>query len=384
MYGCNKLYCEQLGRYYARHYKQLVGRPAGRAGRLPLRAVPGPHLGDDRALGRHLRLRPGDDPRRRPGRAVRLLRPARHADPVHGDARRRRRRCWRWPRRRATALTRTAYNLGAFSPTAQQIHDRCAAAFPGAQLGWPIDIKRQGIVDSWPAEVDDSAARRDWGFAPGLRLRAGVRRVPDPDHPRPLRAGGALMRGSGSDRARRGSAAGLAGCRSSLHVLAGRLLARADSDRRHRRRRRRKLRPARPRPRPARRGVRRRLLRAGRVAQPRPSARSCRSSTSTSARRCWKSTCGGCRAVPPAARRCGARDAAPPVPGPAVERPADAHGDAAGPQAPLRRGVARALRRGGAAQRRGVVPGGDRRGRPRASAAAASWRRATPPSARRS
>src|SRR5439155_21624601 len=23
LYGCNKLYCEQLGRYYARHYKQL-------------------------------------------------------------------------------------------------------------------------------------------------------------------------------------------------------------------------------------------------------------------------------------------------------------------------------------------------------------------------
>ena len=23
MYGCNKLYCEELGRYYARHYKQL-------------------------------------------------------------------------------------------------------------------------------------------------------------------------------------------------------------------------------------------------------------------------------------------------------------------------------------------------------------------------
>ena len=24
MYGANKLYCEQLGRYYARHYKQLA------------------------------------------------------------------------------------------------------------------------------------------------------------------------------------------------------------------------------------------------------------------------------------------------------------------------------------------------------------------------
>src|SRR5678810_976088 len=40
MYGCNKLYCEQLGRYYARHYKQLsadatIGRVDFRAVRFP-------------------------------------------------------------------------------------------------------------------------------------------------------------------------------------------------------------------------------------------------------------------------------------------------------------------------------------------------------------
>jgi threonine 3-dehydrogenase len=29
-----------------------------------------------------------------------------------------------------------------------------------------VDLKRQGIVDSWPAAVDDSAARRDWQFDP--------------------------------------------------------------------------------------------------------------------------------------------------------------------------------------------------------------------------
>ena len=29
-----------------------------------------------------------------------------------------------------------------------------------------MDTKRQGIIDSWPAAVDDSAARRDWGFDP--------------------------------------------------------------------------------------------------------------------------------------------------------------------------------------------------------------------------
>jgi nucleoside-diphosphate-sugar epimerase len=30
MYGCNKLYCEHLGRYYARFYKQLAAQPHGR------------------------------------------------------------------------------------------------------------------------------------------------------------------------------------------------------------------------------------------------------------------------------------------------------------------------------------------------------------------
>ena len=29
MYGCNKLYCEHLGRYYARFYKQLAAHSTG-------------------------------------------------------------------------------------------------------------------------------------------------------------------------------------------------------------------------------------------------------------------------------------------------------------------------------------------------------------------
>ena len=39
-------------------------------------------------------------------------------------------------------------------------------AFPRADIAWEIDGKRQTIVDSWPVDVDDSAARADWAFAP--------------------------------------------------------------------------------------------------------------------------------------------------------------------------------------------------------------------------
>jgi nucleoside-diphosphate-sugar epimerase len=63
-------------------------------------------------------------------------------------------------------LTRTAYNVTAFNPSADEIAAVVRSAFPGARIDWKVDAKRQGIIDSWPADVDDSAARRDWGFGP--------------------------------------------------------------------------------------------------------------------------------------------------------------------------------------------------------------------------
>jgi nucleoside-diphosphate-sugar epimerase len=164
MYGCNKLYCEHLGRYYARFYKQLGAQPVGRVdfrcvrfpGLISALTVPSGGTSDYAPEMIHAAAR-GEryDCFVRPDTRIPFM--------TMPDAIEALLRLAAAPRE---ALSRTAYNLAAFSPTAQEIHDVVTTAFPRAAIGWRTDAKRQAIVDSWPAEVDDTAARRDWGFAP--------------------------------------------------------------------------------------------------------------------------------------------------------------------------------------------------------------------------
>lgn len=164
MYGCNKLYCEELGRYYARHYKQLS---VDAIPRVDFRCVRFPGLISANTV---------------PAGGTSDYAP----EMIHAAAHRRPYECFVRPDTTipfmampdattvllslASApraqLTRTCYNVRAFSRSAGEIRQTVEAAFPAAQISYRIDAKRQGIVDSWPADVDDSAARSDWGFAP--------------------------------------------------------------------------------------------------------------------------------------------------------------------------------------------------------------------------
>ncbi len=165
MYGCNKLYCEQLGRYYARHYKQLATNapPA----RLDFRCVRFPGLisaatlpsgGTSDYAPEMIHAAARGEPYAcfvRPDTVIPFM-----AMPDAIDA------LLTLAAAPAATLTRTAYNVRAFSRSAADIRDVVVRAFPGASIAFAVDEKRQAIVDSWPADVDDSAARRDWGFAP--------------------------------------------------------------------------------------------------------------------------------------------------------------------------------------------------------------------------
>jgi threonine 3-dehydrogenase len=70
----------------------------------------------------------------------------------------------------AQSLTTLVYNIAAFSPDAAELGDRVRKAFPQARIAFAPDARRQAIVDSWPEDVDDARARRDWGFRPGYGL----------------------------------------------------------------------------------------------------------------------------------------------------------------------------------------------------------------------
>jgi threonine 3-dehydrogenase len=61
-------------------------------------------------------------------------------------------------------LTRCIYNIAAMSPRADEIATSVRRAIPNAQFTYKPEPVRQGILDSWPRSLDDSAARRDWGW----------------------------------------------------------------------------------------------------------------------------------------------------------------------------------------------------------------------------
>jgi nucleoside-diphosphate-sugar epimerase len=64
---------------------------------------------------------------------------------------------------------RTSYNVGAISFSPEEIGAEIKKHIPEFELSYEPDY-RQKIADSWPQSIDDSVARRDWGWKPQYDL----------------------------------------------------------------------------------------------------------------------------------------------------------------------------------------------------------------------
>lgn len=166
MYGINKLYCEHLGRYYSKHYKQLANN-ANSDELLDFRALRFPGLISSETVPSGGTSDYGPEMLHAAAKGVSydcFVRPdTRLPFMVMPDAVKSLISLKEAPRQ---ALTQTVYNVTSFNPSAKELYELTIAAFPKADIRFVPDCHRQCIVDSWPADIDDTAAQRDWGWQP--------------------------------------------------------------------------------------------------------------------------------------------------------------------------------------------------------------------------
>jgi threonine 3-dehydrogenase len=165
MYGCNKLYCEHLGRYYTNHYRQLAADHGNTTvdfrcirfpGLISAVTIPtggtsdyGPEMLHHAAQGAPYSCFVRPDTRlpfmAMPDAVKSLLQ-------LEAAAR--------------ENLSQLIYNVTSFSPSAQEIFDIVKEAFPQAEIEFSPHLSRQAIIDSWPEDIDDTTAKRDWNWRP--------------------------------------------------------------------------------------------------------------------------------------------------------------------------------------------------------------------------
>jgi threonine 3-dehydrogenase len=64
------------------------------------------------------------------------------------------------------SLRHQVYNITGFAITAGEFRERALKEFPEASITFEPNPRRQGIVDSWPEDVDDTRARSEWNWEP--------------------------------------------------------------------------------------------------------------------------------------------------------------------------------------------------------------------------
>jgi threonine 3-dehydrogenase len=164
IYGISKLACENLGSYFSKQYK-LLDTGLNRNSLIDFRCVRfpgllspdtipsggtsdyGPEMLHAAAQEKDYECFVREDSR------IPFMAMADAADVLLGLA--------HSPKEK---LTDFVYNVAGFSPSAGEIYAMTKKYFPEFKMTYKINEERQKIVDSWPEEIDDSKAQKDWGW----------------------------------------------------------------------------------------------------------------------------------------------------------------------------------------------------------------------------
>ena len=180
MYGCNKLYCEHLGNYYTNNYQRLGAemhqsyidfRSIRFPGIISSKTIPTggtsdyiPEMLHAAAKGVSYKCFVREDTQIPFMTMPDAIQAITHLMSAPKDN-----------------ISRTVYNIRSFAPTAEEFRQKVLEYYPEAQIDYKISEKRQKMVDSWPADTDDSMAKNDWNWIPVHELDSGMKDYLVPD-----------------------------------------------------------------------------------------------------------------------------------------------------------------------------------------------------------
>ena len=180
MYGCNKLYCEHIGNYYSNNYQRLGAeehqsyvnfRSIRFPGIISSKTIPTSGTSDYIPEMLHAAAKgvPYNCFVRKNTKIPFMTMP----DAIQAII-----QIMNTPEH---YFNQTIYNIRSFAPTADEFRQKVVEFFPKAEIRYKINEKRQKMIDGWPADTDDSAARKEWNWQPTHTLDKGLNEYLIPD-----------------------------------------------------------------------------------------------------------------------------------------------------------------------------------------------------------
>ncbi len=72
---------------------------------------------------------------------------------------------------------RNAFNITAIPVSPRELAEAIKKIIPEFTIDYAVDPVRQAIADSWPSHMDDSVAKKEWGWAPSYDLDSMVKEM---------------------------------------------------------------------------------------------------------------------------------------------------------------------------------------------------------------